>query len=507
MRAEKKLSTPVTKKNVSKTRYAKCLHLILFINSITMKILIPALLFLSISAKAQLSCASKITVNFNFTGGVQTWAVPAGVTIITIKTRGATGGLAPTPANSAGGGAVMEADYTVVAGQIVTILVGGRGLNGNDNEAAGGGATGVYINGVLKLVAGGGGGEDNTGNGGNGQSGNNGTSTTGDNASNCGCTSPNNGLGGTGGAGGNHGEFACAVCTNGGGGGGGLNSAGQGNGNANAGRPGQQGNIAGAAGGLGSGDDAVGVNGGWGWAGGGGADDRESGGGGGYSGGGGGPEGFNPGGGGSFSDPTGRTASFTANGASTAIASDGLVTICYFNILPLTLQSFSGAAFGTYNLIKWKTADEYNIDRFVVERSEDGITFTSIGEVSPTNNGSGNSYEFRDNSLANSPKLFYRLRVIDRNRSEKYSSVILLRKNGNSEKLVIYPNPVSDNLFVSSSTRIIKIEILTVTGSIVYSNKLVNLTTPVSVSLLAKGIYILKAYTESEVIINRFVKK
>ena len=130
-----------------------------------MKVLLLAMLAISISAEAQLSCASKVTVNFSFTGGVQTWTVPTGITSITIKTTGATGGLASAATNSAGSGAIIEADYTVVPGQVVTILVGGRGLNG-DLESGGGGSTAVYINGVLKLVAGGGGGEDNTGNGG-----------------------------------------------------------------------------------------------------------------------------------------------------------------------------------------------------------------------------------------------------------------------------------------------------------------------------------------------------
>jgi hypothetical protein len=475
-----------------------------------MKLLLVALMAISISAKAQLSCTGKITAPlFNFTGGVQTFTVPAGVTTITIKTRGATGGLAPSSGNSAGGGAIMEADYTVTPGQVVTILVGGSGVNGNDFESGGGGATGVYINGVLKLVAGGGGGEDNTGNGGNGQSGTDGTSSPVDGNSNCTCSRPVNGLnglGGTGGTGGNHGEF-CAGCIEGGAGGGGFSSAGQGNGNNNAGRPGGQGNIAGAAGGLGSADDAVGINGGWGWASGGGADDRESGGGGGYSGGGGGPEGFNPGGGGSFSSPTGRTALFSANGALTTTASNGLVTICYFSTLSLTLQSFSGRSQGSYNHIQWKTADEFNLDKFIVEKSIDGRNFLAIGEVAPTNNGIGKVYELRDNNLLNNSTFYYRLRIIEFGGSEKLSAIINLRKNGQSEKITLYPNPVTDNLIISSNSTITKIEIIDIIGKTIYTIKKVNLTDPIPVWQLSKGIYIFKAYSGSEIIIKKFIKQ
>jgi hypothetical protein len=474
-----------------------------------MKILLLAMLAISISAKAQLSCASKVTVNFNYTGGVQTWTVPVGITSITIKTQGASGGLAPSTANSAGGGAVIEADYTVIPGQVVTILVGGRGINGNDFEAGGGGSTAVYINGVLKLVAGGGGGEDNTGNGDNGQSGTSGSSSPVDGNSNCTCSRPVNGLnglGGAGGAGGNHGEF-CVGCTHGGGGGGGFSSSGQSNGNVNSGRSGGQGNIAGAAGGLGAADDAVGINGGWGWAGGGGADDRESGGGGGYSGGGGGPEGFNPGGGGSFSDATNRTASFTANGTLTTTAQDGLVTICHNSTLPLTLQSFAGKSEGNYNRIQWNTADEFNLDKFIVEKSVDGRNFFAIGEVAPTNNGIGKAYEFRDNNLLSNSIFYYRLRIIELGRNEKFSAIINLRKNGQSDPITLYPNPVTDNLLINSSSPIKKIEIINVAGEVVYTNKAVNLTNSISVKSFSNGLYILKVYTGSEIILRRFIKQ
>lgn len=468
------------------------------------------LLLVSLSAKGQLSCAGKITVNFSFTGGVQTWTVPSGITTITIKTMGASGGLAPGAANNAGGGAVIEADYTVIPGQVVTILVGGRGSNGNDAESGGGGATGVYINGVLKLVAGGGGGEDNTGDGGNGQAATSGSSTLNDNTGSAGCCADlaNNGQGGTSGAGGKHGEFTCnSVCGHGGGGGGGLNSAGLDNGgNINSGRGGGQGNIAGAAGGLGAADDAVGVNGGWGWAGGGGADDRESGGGGGYSGGGGGPESFNPGGGGSFSHAVNRTASFTANGTNTTTAQDGIVTICYFSTLPLTLQSFSGTHYPNYNIIKWQTAYEYNLNMFIVERSIDGISFLGIGQVLPFNNSATHTYQFTDVNPGNTTRNYYRLRILENNSSWKYSPIINIKGDAESESFEIYPNPATDQLMINSDKPLRKLELLNLHGQVIYTSTTVNLTSPVPVKHLPKGIYLVKIYTATGTGIQKFRK-
>jgi len=467
-------------------------------------IIFLSVIFNSPLIEAQLSCSGLITQTFNYTGGVQTWTIPSDVTSITIKTRGASGGLAPSASNNAGGGAIMEATYNVTGGTVVTILVGGAGISGNDFESGGGGATGVYIGGILYIVAGGGGGEDNTGNGGNGLSANNGGSTAGDNSGAC-SSSPNNGLGGTGGNGGNHGEFNTPACVHGGGGGGGLISAGQGNGNANRGQGGGQGNMAGAAGGAGSADDAVGTNGGWGWAGGGGADDRESGGGGGYSGGGGGPESFNPGGGGSFLR-TGFTESFTANGTGTTVLLNGLVEICYFSTLPVNLLTFSGEQHSNYNLLKWQTSNEYDLLRFEVERSTDGVSFSKVGEVIASNSTSGNSYEFRDFSIVTNTKYYYRIQILNLDGSRKFSPIVPVYARGRQEIVFVYPNPVSDKITISSSIPLQKIELTDITGKVFYRSENINLSNPIQVKHWPSGTYFIKAYTDKEIVVKKIIK-
>ena len=434
----------------------------------------------------------------------------AGVTTITIKTRGATGGLASASANSAGGGAVIEADYAVSAGQVVTILVGGVGANG-DLESGGGGSSGVYIAGTLYIVAGGGGGEDNTGSGRSGITTNNasnGAPISGIN--NCPTDDVNNSLGGVAGNGGRAGEI-CAANTNGGGGGGGLNAAG-------GGKPGNyggggQGSITGVAGGVAGTNGAAG---GWGWSGGGGADDRESGAGGGYSGGGGAGESGNPGGGGSYLKP-GFISSFTANGASTTTALAGLVTICYNVVIPLTLLNFSGINNNSSNYLNWKTANEYNLYKTLIERSTDGINFTFIGEVLPFNNGLEHTYQFQDNNIMGLTKLFYRLKIIDMDASSKYSSIILLRNNQKAGDIYLWPNPITDNVTISMYSDVntnVEVRIMDVAGktvtlsnyNVVKGNNQVNVT---NLTRIVKGVYILqlKDNTGSIQFVKKLIKK
>ncbi|PJB14368.1 MAG: hypothetical protein CO118_08960, partial [Flavobacteriales bacterium CG_4_9_14_3_um_filter_32_8] len=113
---------------------------------------------------------------FNFTGALQTWTVPAGVTSITVDVKGAQGGGA-----YGGNGGRSQATITVIPGQTLNIYVGGTptvqlgpgGFNGGGAVAAlpcggpsdgwpGGGASDIRIGGTTLndriIVAGGGGG-------------------------------------------------------------------------------------------------------------------------------------------------------------------------------------------------------------------------------------------------------------------------------------------------------------------------------------------------------------
>jgi hypothetical protein len=114
------------------------------------------------------------TAGVGGTGTIQTYTIPAGVTSIRIDARGAKGG--NTDFNGGNGGRV-QATYAVSPGDVLYILVGGKGGdgaadNGMDHRSAagGGGATviskGAIGTGTLLLVAGGGGGAGDHGGGG-----------------------------------------------------------------------------------------------------------------------------------------------------------------------------------------------------------------------------------------------------------------------------------------------------------------------------------------------------
>jgi hypothetical protein len=198
---------------------------------------------------------------FNFTGGMQTFIVPPGITDITIECYGAQGA---TASGIGGEGGFATGSLAVVPGQVLNIFVGGQatgstggyngGGDGADNAGGGGGASDVRVGGTALanrvIVAGGGGGGGAQGcpnpyPGGNGGQGGGGAGTAGANS-----PSGGGGQGGTLGAGGAQGigcinflgspgtvpnggagqTFGCVQFPGGGGGGGGYQLGGGGGG-------------------------------------------------------------------------------------------------------------------------------------------------------------------------------------------------------------------------------------------------------------------------------------
>lgn len=112
---------------------------------------------------ATFTCAPGSTT-LNYTGAITSFTVPACVTSLTIDAYGAQGGSAGTYAG--GLGARMKGTFAVTGGQVLKVLVGGKGLNAADTSQQAGGSGGggtfiTYSNNSPLIVAGAGGGAVN----------------------------------------------------------------------------------------------------------------------------------------------------------------------------------------------------------------------------------------------------------------------------------------------------------------------------------------------------------
>ncbi|MCD6062942.1 MAG: hypothetical protein K0R82_853 [Flavipsychrobacter sp.] len=119
---------------------------------------------------------AQVTTTFSYTGGIQTYTVPNGVTFLDVTVKGAEGGTGTGSGGGAAGGqgSIVSGRLTVTPGTILYISVGSAGtpfsagFNGGGNpgtggSAGGGGATDIRIGGTttsnrVVVAAGGGGG-------------------------------------------------------------------------------------------------------------------------------------------------------------------------------------------------------------------------------------------------------------------------------------------------------------------------------------------------------------
>ncbi len=141
------------------------------------------------------------TNTFNYSGATQTYVVPAGVAKIQITAVGAAGGTGINASSGNGGsGASMQGVFDVTPGQVLSVLVGGKGFDGANYVGGGGGGSFVWgtSTSALLIAAGGGGGGGATDDGTTFIDGTNATTT--ENASNGNGLSDGAGFSGNGGA-------------------------------------------------------------------------------------------------------------------------------------------------------------------------------------------------------------------------------------------------------------------------------------------------------------------
>ncbi|MDR1345966.1 MAG: T9SS type A sorting domain-containing protein, partial [Bacteroidales bacterium] len=74
-----------------------------------------------------------------------------------------------------------------------------------------------------------------------------------------------------------------------------------------------------------------------------------------------------------------------------------------------------------------------------------------------------------------------------------------------AKQLFIFPNPVKKELFIKTDLAIEKIEIYSLTGSLLLSED--NFTGKISMQNLAQGVYLLKAYTDKGLAVSKIVKE
>jgi hypothetical protein len=168
-----------------------------------------------------------------------------------------------------------------------------------------------------------------------------------------------------------------------------------------------------------------------------------------------------------------------------------------------------------YIKVLWATASEINNNKFEVERSEDGVNFSKIGEVK----GNGTTterkdYSYNDKTALQGIRYYYRLKQIDFDETFEYSPIVSEMLKGEDLFTVseFVPNPATEQakLFIKTGKeQEITIEMHNYIGQVVkegktYLNKGSN-TINVDFNDLAAGTYTTRIVAGYKVIVRRVV--
>jgi|GEM_PF-1717971 hypothetical protein len=199
-----------------------------------------------------------------------------------------------------------------------------------------------------------------------------------------------------------------------------------------------------------------------------------------------------------------------ANGCTTTASA----TVNDIILQPLTLIDFNLKLVNCEPALKWISENEINTDRFEIERnSSTNINWTTVGNVAAkVNTSTKSNYSFTDKNIAASPEqIFYRLKIIDKDGSFKYSKVISLVNNCNSINAFVFPNPVRNGklkVTLSGVTVNTEATLIALNGQLIAKTKLNNGNNSINVSNAATGEYILiiKDFNNEERIIKVLIE-
>jgi hypothetical protein len=172
--------------------------------------------------------------------------------------------------------------------------------------------------------------------------------------------------------------------------------------------------------------------------------------------------------------------SFTVTGFS------GFFVKTQLGTLPLRLLSFTAKEDNCTSTLEWVTAEENEVSHFEVEQSTNGIAYTAIKTVTATNSGIQHTYRVSLPVADN--KTYYRLKMVDNDGKIKYSDVKLVTADC-ATKIVVYPNPATDRLFMKNATPGSNYFLYDNNGKLVISGRIANSTQEIVIAGIASGVY------------------
>ncbi len=180
-------------------------------------------------------------------------------------------------------------------------------------------------------------------------------------------------------------------------------------------------------------------------------------------------------------------------------------------ITPVALLDFYALQIEEGIELVWHTATEIDNEKFIIERSADGIAFEVLNEI-PGNGDSEDIIEYRfvdTDPLAGSN--YYRLMQVDYDGDFEYSPIVIAETEIEEHDLVVYPNPFSDRLYIGlkEADTPANIKITGINGQVILEETVISDNRFIQFENLRvpPGLYILEVQQGDEIVRMRLVNE
>lgn len=179
-------------------------------------------------------------------------------------------------------------------------------------------------------------------------------------------------------------------------------------------------------------------------------------------------------------------------------------------VLPVELANFQAKSTQKSALLTWATATEKDNAYFDIEQSTNGKEFQTIGQVKGRGTTTGERVYNYEHTTPSVGINYYRLKQVDVDGKETLSKIVSVNFDKNKTSKV-YPTLVKDiiNVEFSGHNGATDVQIINLLGQVVKAQKLQNTegVTPMNISDLATGSYIMRLVSKSGSESHRFEKQ
>jgi hypothetical protein len=130
---------------------------------------------------------------------------------------------------------------------------------------------------------------------------------------------------------------------------------------------------------------------------------------------------------------------------STNIFNTNFVIGSISHVLPLQIISFTASRTNHISKVNWTIANELNVDKYELLRSNDGLSYNTISVQNPVNSSGTEFYSYDDRSPISSTA-YYRLKITGSDGKIAYSNIVAVTETNGGRDLYVITNPVDASI-------------------------------------------------------------